>query len=132
MKTGSGGRPWVELDRPKPPRVADHYAFWGDPPPERSERCAYWLRQIERGWTPNKYLSREGYDSSSEWFGVYIWEYVNVLSPAIERVRNPHGIRRYRNLDGTWRATIEDPAATIRATTYDALLTAIAEHLGTT
>lgn len=84
MKTGSGGRPWIELERPKPsPIDDDEYRYFGDPPPGLSERCKYWVRQIERGWLPNKHISREGYSVKAEWFGVYIWEYVNVLAPLI-------------------------------------------------
>lgn len=84
MKTGALGRPWVALERPKPPAVEDHYAYWGDPPPVRSDRCAYWLRQIERGWLPNRNWRREGYDAASEvLYGVYIWEYLNEIGPAI-------------------------------------------------
>ena len=81
-KTGGMGTAWVALP-PKPPRVADHYAYWNESPPERSERCAYWVEQLERGWMPSKYIRREGYDASAAWFGVYIWEYLNVISPMI-------------------------------------------------
>lgn len=86
-RTGGEGGPWVEIERPKPPRVADHYAYWTDPPPELSERCRYWARQIEHGWRPNKYISRECYDCRAEWYGVYIWELLNVLDPAIHEKR---------------------------------------------
>ncbi len=82
-KTGSGGTAWLELERPKPPRVADVYAFWGDSPPELSERCRYWLRQIERGWLPNRHISTMGRDATAVWFGVYLYEWCDVLYPAI-------------------------------------------------
>ncbi|GGM26944.1 hypothetical protein GCM10011608_09690 [Micromonospora sonchi] len=82
-KTGSGGGPWVELETPKPPRVPDHYTYWAEPPPELSARCVYWLRQIERGWLPNKSIGGKGYDCTAQWFGVYLWEYLNVLYPRI-------------------------------------------------
>lgn len=84
MKTGGMGGTWVEIERPKPAPVADHYAYWADPPPVRSERCAYWLRQIKRGWRPNRFVRREGYDSSAQWYGIYIWEYLNEIVPAID------------------------------------------------
>jgi len=87
MKTGSGGRTWVTLEQPRPPRVPDRYAYWTEPPPERSERCAYWLRQIQAGWLPSKYVTREGYDGQAQWFGVYLWEYLHVLAPAIREHR---------------------------------------------
>lgn len=83
VKTGGGGGMWVELERPKPPRVADHYTYWGDEPPEVSARCQYWLRQIERGWRPNGEISSKCYDCSAEWFGVYIWEWTNLIWPKL-------------------------------------------------
>lgn len=82
-KTGSMGGPWVVLNKPKPHPVADIYAFWGDPPPELSERCRYWLAQIERGWRPNKHIRRNGYDSAASWYGVYVWEMINAIYPAV-------------------------------------------------
>lgn len=83
------GGTWVDLETPKPKPVEDHYAYWTDPPPEMSERCAYWLRQIDRGWLPNRFWRREGYDTSAgDLYGVYIWEWLNVLQPTIsERLR---------------------------------------------
>lgn len=86
MKTGSHGRPWVTLE-PKPPKVEEVETYWGDPPPEPSERCLYWVRQVRRGWLPNKYISREGYHTSAEWYGVWIWEYLHILSPMINEFR---------------------------------------------
>lgn len=82
-KTGGQNTTWVDLERPKPPRVDDHYRYWSEPPPERSERCAYWLRQIDRGWRPNRFLRRECCDCSAEWYGVYVWEYLNEISPRL-------------------------------------------------
>lgn len=83
VKTGGMNTRWVEFDGPKPPAVEDHYAHWNDPLPVRSERCRWWEHQIARGWRPNKYLRREGYDTSSQRYGVYIWEYINVLAPTL-------------------------------------------------
>ena len=68
----------------KPPRVTDHYEYWNDPPPEESERCAYWLAQIAEGWRPNRRLRGECYDCSAEILGIYIWEYLNKYQPALE------------------------------------------------
>lgn len=82
-KTGGDGGIWVGIESPKPPRVDDHYRYWGSPPPEPSERCRYWLRQIERGWRPNRRIATEGYDAAAHWYGVYLWEYLNVLCPAL-------------------------------------------------
>ena len=66
-----------------PPRVADHYQYWATPPPERSARCAAWEARIANGWKPNKRFRAEGYDTASQMFGVYIWEYQNVLYPLL-------------------------------------------------
>lgn len=86
-RTGSEGRPWVQLHHPKPPRVEDEMRYWGDQPPEPSPRCVYWVSQIERGWLPNRRIGMEGYHTSALWYGVYIWEYLNVLSPMISMKR---------------------------------------------
>lgn len=87
MKTGSEGRAWVELEHPKPDPVADRYEYWLKPPPSPSQACQYWARQIERGWLPNRRISSYGYDTSAQWYGVWIWEYLNVLYPMINRSR---------------------------------------------
>lgn len=87
MKTGGWGSPWVTLERPKPPRVTDRYAYWGEPPPVRSERCWYWMRQIDRGWRPNRAIDSHCYDCSAEWYGIWIWEYLNVLAPRLSALR---------------------------------------------
>jgi len=79
-KTGSHGRPWVLLNRPKPPAVTDPYTYWGDQPPERSARCVWWLEQIDRGWRPNRALRMEACESSAHWYGIYLWEYINVIA----------------------------------------------------
>lgn len=83
-RTGSGGRPWVQVERPKPPPVEDRYLYWSDPPHAVSLRCLYWARQIDRGWLPNRRIGSYGYDTSAGWYGVYIWEYLNILFPLIQ------------------------------------------------
>jgi hypothetical protein len=85
-KTGGRGGPWVELESPKPPKV-DRYLYWDDPPYRPSERCIYWLRQFMRGWRPNSRILGNGYDSDAEWFGVYLWEYLHLLSPCLDALR---------------------------------------------
>ena len=82
-KTGSGGRPWVRLE-PKPAKVGDHYAYWTQPPPELSSRCRYWVRQIARGWRPNRSWSAWSDDSAAQLYGVYIWELRHVIRPALD------------------------------------------------
>ena len=82
MKTGGWNSPWVTLE-PKPLKVTNHYDFWGSLPTELSPRCMYWLRQIDRGWRPNRYVRRMGYDESAEWYGVYIAEYNHLIVPRL-------------------------------------------------
>lgn len=67
-----------------PPRVADIQAYWTDPPPEPSARCTWWRERISAGWRPNKRVSAMGYHEAAEYFGVWIWEYVEVLSPMLQ------------------------------------------------
>lgn len=85
QKTGGMGTKWIELEFPKPPPVRDHYLYWNDAPPAVSARCQYWVRQIERGWRPNRRIRAECYDCSASWYGVYIWEYNNIIQPLIDR-----------------------------------------------
>ena len=39
---------------------------------------------IKAGWKPNRRISGMGYDDSAHFFGVYVWEYINVLSSLIQ------------------------------------------------
>lgn len=87
MKTGSGNRRWMILERPKPAKVSDAEEYWLFAPSQLSARCAYWVRQIERGWLPNRRIVREGYQNGADWYGVYIWEYLNVLDPLVTQKR---------------------------------------------
>jgi hypothetical protein len=66
-----------------PPRVDNVYFYWEDPPPERSAKCAYWLARIKDGWRPNRRISEMGCSESAEFFGIYVWEWVNVVRPII-------------------------------------------------
>ena len=88
-KTGGMGGVWVAYGSPKPPPVADHYAYWSEAPPEQSARCTWWLRQIDLGWRPNRRIRAENYDSSAAWYGVYIWEYLRVIAPALSLSGSP-------------------------------------------
>lgn len=89
-RTGSNGGPWVELPA-KPPRVDDPYKYWADPPPdEYSDRCMYWVHAISQlGWRPNRRISGEGYDTSAHWYGIYLWEYLNVIFPLLQHIEAP-------------------------------------------
>lgn len=68
-------------------RVQDVTTHWTEPPPEPSGALTCWLDKIKAGWRPNKRVRGMGYHESSEFYGVYIWEYINVLSPAIREAR---------------------------------------------
>lgn len=66
-----------------PPRVDNIETFWQHAPPERSPRCAHWLTRFDAGWRPNRRIAGMGYYESAEYYGVYIWEYINVISPRL-------------------------------------------------
>lgn len=66
-----------------PPRV-NRYAFWTSAPTERSPRCAWWTERINAGWRPHRRIRTLGYDGGAEYFGVYIWEWLHVLSPLLD------------------------------------------------
>lgn len=73
------------VGRLKPPqRVDDPQKYWTEPPPSRSPRLVYWLERIHHGWRPNRRLQGMGYHTATDWYGVYVWEYLNVLSPALQ------------------------------------------------
>jgi DNA-directed RNA polymerase subunit RPC12/RpoP len=61
----------------------DRYEYWNDRPPEPSPYLRKWVIKIKYGWTPNKRISRMGYDCSAEFFRVYIWEYLNIIAPLL-------------------------------------------------
>jgi hypothetical protein len=88
-KTGGWGGTWVVLDSPKPPKVANYEEYWSEAPPQLSARCMYWLRQIHRGWRPSRRIP-DCYCCGSEWYGVYIWEYVNAICPLLDIMRARH------------------------------------------
>jgi hypothetical protein len=68
----------------------DRYDYWLEPPPEPSPKLAEWVSKIDRGWRPNRRIRTMGYDESAEFYGVYIWEYLNVISPLIaEQAESP-------------------------------------------
>jgi hypothetical protein len=83
-KTGGQNSPWITLDRPKPAPVTGPYDYSGQEPPEQSERCRWWLAQIGRGWRPNRHIRRHCTDCAAEWYGVWMWEYVHRIRPALE------------------------------------------------
>ena len=58
--------------------------YWLKPPPVRSSGCAKWLKKIEAGWKPNRRIGSMGYYEAAEFYGVFIWEYINEIRPALE------------------------------------------------
>jgi hypothetical protein len=93
-KTGGGNTEWVEYDSPKPPAVPEHerygnvgqavpYHVGPNPDDKLSERAKWWLRQIERGWRPNKRNLNCCWDCNTEWLGVRGWEYMEYIQPAL-------------------------------------------------
>lgn len=71
-----------------PSRVKNVETYWTEPPPEQSARCTFWINCINNnGWRPNRRVSTMGYSERTRFFGVYIWEYLNVLSPLLQSLR---------------------------------------------
>lgn len=75
--------PNLDDHKPNPPRVDNVERYWNHPPPDQSPRCAFWLRRIAAGWRPNKRWRELGYYDSAQRFGVYIWEWSNVIGPCL-------------------------------------------------
>lgn len=67
-----------------PPRVDDVERFWDSPPPEPSKRLQFWMDRVADGWRGNKRIRVLDYYDSAEYFGVYIWEWINVLAPQLQ------------------------------------------------
>ncbi|MBV8093618.1 MAG: hypothetical protein JO110_10350 [Acetobacteraceae bacterium] len=58
--------------------------YWTEPPPTPSPRLQQWLARIRSGWRPNKRIRTLGYHEAAEFYGIYIWEYLNVIRPALQ------------------------------------------------
>jgi hypothetical protein len=58
--------------------------YWRDPPPEASAGLVKWLAKVRKGWRPNRRLGGMDYYSCAEYYRIYIWEWFNVLKPALE------------------------------------------------
>jgi hypothetical protein len=68
----------------KPPAVDDIQLYWTGPPPTLSPRVQYWLKRLSDGtWKPNRRFRIEGYYGRAQYLGVYLWEYWNVVLPAL-------------------------------------------------
>lgn len=72
------------MSRPTRPDRVDEYRFWGNAPDVPSPRLCYWLDRIADGWTRNRRIASLGYAEASRFFGVYIWEWSNVLWPIFD------------------------------------------------
>lgn len=42
-----------------------------------------WVERIRNGWRGNKRIRIKGYYEASEYFGVYIWEYLEIIYPLL-------------------------------------------------
>lgn len=67
----------------QPTRVANTETYWTEAPPEESPRCRMWRERIVAGWRPNSRIRTMGYYDSAAYYGVYIWEYLNIISPML-------------------------------------------------
>lgn len=74
---------------PAPPRIKDVERYWQEPPPEQSERCLWWVERFASGWRLNRRVGSMGYHERAEYYGVYVWELLNVLSPIEARNTAP-------------------------------------------
>lgn len=81
--TKNGSRYTTVMKPQAPRRVDDPDRYWGDPPPERSARCAWWVERINAGWRRNRRLREMNYYASAGYFGIYIWEWQHVLYPLL-------------------------------------------------
>lgn len=70
---------------PLPARVGDRADFWANAHRTRSERCIAWEARIRAGWRPNRRLSQMGWEEKAKWYGVYNWEYIEVLAPLLTK-----------------------------------------------
>lgn len=61
----------------------DATKYWTDKPPEPSSGLIKLLAKIDNGWKPSGRLMRLGYHVASEFYNIYIWEYVNIACPTL-------------------------------------------------
>ena len=73
----------------KPPRVGSIEQYWDRPPPERSPRCAWWVEQIKGGWRENRRIKQLGYYEAAQFYGVYLWEYLHVITRLLSPLAEP-------------------------------------------
>lgn len=69
----------------RPPRVRDAEEFRDRPPPEASSRLLHWFREFQAGrWVENRRFRREGTVTKALILGIYVWEYLEIVSPMID------------------------------------------------
>lgn len=75
-----------ELTRPvnAPPRCGPGSGHQGGLCP--GPRCRYHIARIQAGWRPGRRVAALGYYESAEWYGVKIWEYLDLIAPLLRRV----------------------------------------------
>ncbi len=76
--------PWDRVKMPPVPKDFDIYKYTNVPPPVNSPRLLPWIKRIQMGWSFPKHVKYEGYSTKTQYFGVYVWEYQNVLSPMFD------------------------------------------------
>lgn len=82
---------YPEWARTMPPPVEDPYSLTSQPPlidfhgnepiRPRSARCRAWVGKIKRGWRPPKWIAHHGHAMRTRYYGVYVWELLNVIDP---------------------------------------------------
>lgn len=74
-------RPYItEGERPVLVIKGSVEEYWNAPPPNQTERLNAVLLRIKRGWRPNKHVRKMGYYTAAVYYGVPLWEYLNILS----------------------------------------------------
>lgn len=76
---------WAEDRGPRIPKYCAYDGF-GTNAGDRdgvSPRCKYWMKRIRRGWKVPRHIKTMGYSTATGWFGVYVREYLDHLSPIL-------------------------------------------------
>lgn len=69
---------------PSPEAVKSVWEYIEAAPDTASPRALWWVERINNGWRPNRRVKSFGYEEASKFYGVYIWEYVNIIRTALE------------------------------------------------
>jgi hypothetical protein len=86
-------RTMTEAAYDRPPPVEDPFRYSSEPPPEMwSPRLQYWVlrRSLfsptmfgKDRWRPNRHIRRLNDVDSARRYGIYVWEWVNMLGPIL-------------------------------------------------